>query len=312
MSRLEQPHGDDWAAREAQRRAARAGQGAPDEIPTFSECVIGYRVWAVDPFLRLWPLTGYAATAWTPGINVAKCGRARVSPFWGSSFLSHAPDGHTSPHQKCGCGLYCRRRAGEVIAELEWPRYEEVRNPIVAGAVAVWGDLCVHKDGFRASHACIVALATQPEMPHQVRDLFALVAARYGVPLVAANELEIEASRHGTPLPDDVAPPEQPEPDIGALYGFPPGFAFTFTTASPTEPEDAPPTRPSRTAIAVTALVVVVLTGLWSQVVVAVLGHAWWTVLPSCAGGIGLGSAGAKVLFARERNRTAASGGDSA
>jgi hypothetical protein len=325
VSRLEQPRGDDWVAREVQRRAARAGQPAAAEVPTFSECVIGYRCWAVDPFLRLWPLAGYAETAWTPGINVAQCGRAKLAEaagFWMPSFPSHAPDGHTSPHQKCGCGLYCRRRAGEVLNELEWPRYEEIRNPLVAGAVAVWGDLCVHKDGFRASHACILALATQPEMPRQARDLAALVADRYGVPLVAADELEVEASRHGTPLPDDIAPPEQPELDIGALYGFGPGVSFGPTPTMPPPPPSSPArpavrrgrpgsvrgkAGPSRTAVAITALAVVVLAALWSQAVFAVLDHRWWAFVPSLAGGFGLGRAGAKVLFAWERNRTAAS-----
>jgi hypothetical protein len=313
VSRLEQPHGDDWASREAQRREARSAQAPAADIPTFSECVIGYRAWAIDPFLRLWSLTGYASEPWTPGTNIARCGRGNIEP--GVYYTtSHAPDGHNSPHSDCGCGLYCRRRSGEVLDELEWPRYEEIRNPMVAGAVAVWGDLRVHRDGFRASHACVIALATQPTMPFQMRDLAALVADRYGVPLVAADEIEIEARRHGTPLPDEVAPPPGPtyEDLFGAWAAAPapaPAGAYTtfsLTTARPTSGTPMPQ-RPSRQAVAATVLVVVVLAWLWSRAVFGLLGAEWWSVVLSVAGGMALGHIGAKVLLSRGRNRTAAS-----
>jgi hypothetical protein len=148
----------------------------------------------------------------------------------------------------------------------------------------------------------------------QVRDLFALVADRYGVALVAADALEVEASRHGTPLPDDVAPPERDESEhlFGTAFGFGQvagggsGLSFTLTTATATMPSS--PAGPSRTAIAVTTLAVVGLAVLWNQAIFAVLGRPWWALFPSVAGGIGIGLAGAKLLFARERNRTAASG----
>src|SRR5205807_6720589 len=98
------------------------------------------------------------------------------------------------------------RRLGDVLEDLEWPQFEEARDTILPGAIAIWGDLCVHRDGCRASHACIVALAWSPDMPTEVVKLARAVAHSYNVPLVAVDELEAEASRCGTPLTDDVGP----------------------------------------------------------------------------------------------------------
>ena len=79
---------------------------------------------------------------------------------------------------------------------------------MVCGAVASWGRLRVHGDGFRAEHACVVALAYPPETrADEVRKL-ERVAVRYRVELVPLDRLEQAASRHGSPLPDSLRPQE--------------------------------------------------------------------------------------------------------
>ena len=152
--------------------------------PVYSEAAIGYRSWnvAADGALRS---TGLGSTRWRPGINVAYCG---------------AGGEHDAPHALCGCGLYARH---------DPPGGIEARAPWVAGAVALRGRVLVHHDGMRGEEAVILALAV-PLDPHaaDLRRVRA-VADRYGVPLVAHDELRAEAERYGLPVPlaDRPAPP---------------------------------------------------------------------------------------------------------
>ena len=79
--------------------------------------------------------------------------------------------------------------------------------PRVIGAVASWGALHVHDDGFRAEHACVVSLAYHAAARPEALAVLERIARRYRVDLVPLDELEEAASRHGTPLPDDLRPP---------------------------------------------------------------------------------------------------------
>lgn len=152
--------------------------------PVYSEAAIGYRSWnvAADGALRS---TGLGSTRWRSGTNVAYCG---------------AGGEHDAPHALCGCGLYARHDPPDGI---------EARAPWVAGAVALRGRVLVHHDGMRGEEAVILALAV-PLDPHtaDLRRVHA-VADRYGVPLVAYDELRAEAERYGLPVPlaDRPAPP---------------------------------------------------------------------------------------------------------
>lgn len=78
----------------------------------------------------------------------------------------------------------------------------------IAGAVVAWGTLQVHRDGFRAEHAQVVALAA-PDSAELVALAHA-AAERYGVPLVAYDELDRHAAAHGQPLPASIRPPRRP------------------------------------------------------------------------------------------------------
>ena len=184
---------------------------APDDVPTFTECVIGYRAWSADRDDRLWPLTDNRRP-WAPGINTARCNchvgnDLEFDWTWhdGRRVLGPAPP-HDAPDGACSCGLYSWRR----------PRAAWAVDPkcacgrVVVGAVASWGRMHVHKAGFRAEHACVVTLATPPDATDAARAQLARIARRYRVDVVALPQLECAASRHGAPLPDTFVPPMQP------------------------------------------------------------------------------------------------------
>src|SRR4051812_33055750 len=85
--------------------------------------------------------------------------------------------------------------------------HAEHAMPPVLGAVAFWGDVRVHREGFRAEHACVVALAYREQDGREVRAVVERLAARYRVPLVRFDDLEAEASLSGSPLPESLLPP---------------------------------------------------------------------------------------------------------
>jgi glycine cleavage system H lipoate-binding protein len=152
--------------------------GAPD----FVQAVIGYRAWHLedDGTLRPWTFT---ALPWDPGANAAVCARD----------VRHAP-----PVADCMCGLYALSDPAD--------RRLDFRADQAVGAIAAWGDLEVHRTGFRASHACVTALALPDGAGYEQREALARAAKRYDVPLVAADALSEEALRHGAPLPEEFFP----------------------------------------------------------------------------------------------------------
>jgi hypothetical protein len=103
----------------------------------------------------------------------------------------------------------------------------------------------VHATGFRAEHACVVALAYHAGATSQARTQLDRIAARYGVDAVPLAELEDVARRFGAPLPDTVGP--TPEPTAQTSLA-------THTAARPVPPapdltpDQLPRFRPRRTA----------------------------------------------------------------
>lgn len=188
------------------------------EIPTFSECVIGYRQWRVDDWV-LSPLS--VGKPWRPGVNHARC---QQNPFViHLGYAEPAMQEHKAPHQECACGIYAYHDPDGLVSGAG----------VVLGAIAAWGDLQVHHGGFRAEHAQIVALV-DGDMG-AAGDLTE-IAKFYGVPLIGRDLLTMEAERHGQPLPVDVRP-DKPEPS-GLMQGgyvwyggnsWAPGVVYTTT-----------------------------------------------------------------------------------
>jgi len=174
------------------------------DVPLYGEPVIGYREWVLNG----WALTPLVkGPIWQPGVNRAAC-------YLDQCFsLVDAPAAHPVPGSSCECGFYAHhepswRRSGTGPGEtpislgVTAPRSP---GPKVAGAIAAWGDIRVHREGFRAEYAQIVALVRPARTPRWLE-----VAAKevYAVPLVDDRDLEFEALQYGSPLPAAVRPGE--------------------------------------------------------------------------------------------------------
>lgn len=210
-----------------------------DEVPTFSECVIGFRAWLADGEDRLWPISDHRRP-WQPGINTARCncsGAGTLRFEWttlnGRRVLERAPE-HEAPGAHCECGLYSWRRPH--------PRWADDARctalPRIVGAVACWGAVRVHSVGFRAQHSCVVTLTHADDAAPAAIDVAQAIATRYRVDLVALGDLERAASRHGTPLPAELRPPE-------------PTAARTEPLPAPEPPDPAPDATSGEVGMAV-------------------------------------------------------------
>lgn len=178
------------------------------ERPVFSECVIGYRSWKLDDWV-LSPIS--FGSPWRPGINRAVC-KVHDTILGSMSFTlttggittvdeSQPRAEHSAPKRDCTCGLH---------AYHEMPEHAD---GIVVGAVAAWGDLQVHSNGFRAECAQILALVAA--------DGLGDVAETYGVPLVPRDMLAAEAQQHGSPLPASMRPdPPKPQESVWTAGGY--------------------------------------------------------------------------------------------
>lgn len=152
--------------------------GAPD----FTRALVGFRAWRAsdDGWLHPWSLG--AAGPWQPGVNTARC-HAHV---WRAG---PAPR-HRAPATHCMCGIYALAGARD--------RRLHGDGDQVVGAIAAWGDVELHRTGFRAEHATVVALARPRH--GAVPAPLAAAAGRYGVELVPWGELADAAGRWGSPI----------------------------------------------------------------------------------------------------------------
>jgi hypothetical protein len=165
-----------------------------DAVPTFSDCVIGYRTWVADDEGQLWPVYSQHRP-WQPGLNTARCDGGNGDPS------------HPAPGDSCACGLYSMRSP-----QSEWTGAASLRTgTLVCGAVASWGRIQVHDSGVRAEHACAVALAFPYGMTPDGMARLRRIADLYRIELAPLSELEQAASRFGSPLPGTLQPdPQQP------------------------------------------------------------------------------------------------------
>ncbi len=103
-----------------------------------------------------------------------------------------------APAPDCSCGLHAWY---EPCPTLSWA----ATRHLVAGAVALWGDIELHPFGMRAERGMVLALALPPwsgTKPRRITEL----AAMLDVEAVPARRLEAVARRHGAPIPPGLAP----------------------------------------------------------------------------------------------------------
>lgn len=209
------------------------------DVPLYTECVIGYRQWRLADWV-LGPIS--IGDPWRPGVNRAACkqyGEPCDNPK--CEMCKHLRgESHKAPAEECDCGLYALHEPPVSYGD-----------EYVVGAVAAWGDLRVHHDGFRAEYAQIVALVACE--PHTT-DLSA-VASTYGVPVVPRDLLKLEAERHGRSLPVDIRPPKpEPDPYLGAVMllagphtaNATTSWQWVTTTVTTTAPVVTPSPKPKR------------------------------------------------------------------
>jgi hypothetical protein len=153
---------------------------APDLI----RAVIGFRQWRLRDG-ALWSL--HADDRWGKGLLTARC-------------LGDDAHDAPAPQNGCTCGFYAwyappPRTASAATADL------------VAGAVALWGQVELHAHGMRAQHAMVVALALPLSRGAKRRRLLA-VADALEVPAVPARGLKRAALEHGDVIPRRMRPPD--------------------------------------------------------------------------------------------------------
>lgn len=161
------------------------------EAPDFTAPVLGYRAWDVRADGTLYPWSATAAGPWRPGLNTARCLNSLGEP-----------SAHRPPGPSCSCGIYG-------LTDVTDGRLLEHLGPHGAiGAVAAWGEMEVHRGGFRAELACVLALAEPPDLSRFRRGRLQRAADAYGVPLVPYAELEAVARLDGSPLPAGLVAPD--------------------------------------------------------------------------------------------------------
>lgn len=147
--------------------------------PDFAAPILGFRAWHATSRGELVPWSASAAGAWVKGINEARC--------------LHDPRGrdHVPPGRSCSCGIY---------ALTDWRDPRLYPNDQAVGAVAAWGQVEVHKTGFRAQFACVLALGLADGAPSVHRKMVQAAAEQYGVQVVPLADLAEFASAYAQPL----------------------------------------------------------------------------------------------------------------
>jgi hypothetical protein len=160
--------------------ASRSGEmHAPDLV----QPVIGYRLWRIGDD-ALW--SPYVEERWERGVHTAVCRAERAD---------HA---EPAPAHDCSCGIHAWY---EPCPTLSWA----ATRHLVAGAVALWGDMELHPFGMRAAHGMIVALAVPPWSGPKPRRILELANA-LEAEAVPVRRLEAVARTHGEPIPAGMAP----------------------------------------------------------------------------------------------------------
>ena len=160
--------------------------GRPGEMPApdLVQPVIGYRLWRLGDDDALY--SPYVEERWQRGVHTATCRAER------------ADHDEPAPGPDCSCGLHAWY---EPCPTLSWA----ATRHLVAGAVALWGDIELHPFGMRAERGMVLALALPPwsgTKPRRITEL----AAMLDVEAVPARRLEAVARRHGAPIPPGLAP----------------------------------------------------------------------------------------------------------
>jgi hypothetical protein len=162
---------------------------APDLI----EPVVGFRKWRLDEGGLRSP---YVGVAWRAPVMHADCRRSSlVGKLFEQGWLEEA---HEAPDPRCKCGIYAyhepKSRASPMYLRSIW------------GIVTLWGRIEVHRDGMRAQHARLAALAISPEWSSARRGGVERLVWELGIDLVDQAELRRAAREYGHAVPAALVP----------------------------------------------------------------------------------------------------------
>jgi hypothetical protein len=150
---------------------------------------------------RTWRLVGdhlsspYMPVRWDRPQVRARCYPANRTLVFGVGWLDQP---HDAPHPACRCGIY---------GYYAPPRRPRIPDPGRAtGIVSLWGRIEAHRDGMRAEHARVEALAVCPEWGSAHHDQVRRIAGALGADVVDYDELPAAAGRYGESLPAALVP----------------------------------------------------------------------------------------------------------
>ncbi len=160
------------------------------QAPDLIEPVIGFRKWRLTSRGLTSP---YIPLPWSRPVMEARC-------YWSPLLAKQdrVKGAHLAPHPTCRCGIY---------ADYE----PKPRPPLpyvwsVFGIVTVWGRIELHREGMRAQHARVEALALSAEWALRQRRGIERAAADLGVDLVDYRSLGERAEDYGRHLPAFLIP----------------------------------------------------------------------------------------------------------
>lgn len=153
--------------------------GAPDLVTP----LVAFRSWRLAGDQLVSP---FVPCRWAGREMHATCFDANRALTRGEGWLA-AP--HPSPDPRCQCGIYGYFTPGprSWYGEAYW----------CEGVVTAWGRVEVHRDGFRAEHARVEALAAPEAGWVHSGEAVRGAAAALGVPLLAYAQLEPFAAELG-------------------------------------------------------------------------------------------------------------------
>lgn len=162
---------------------------------------------------RVPTLLGGSAQHWHSGVNRARCHAHTYGSHWSpiSSMGAPAPppEPHLPPGRECGCGLYGLHDGEALVAQ------GALGDSVIIGAIAAWGRLEVHADGFRAEHAQILMVAYDPAQGIAVEHRVKKVGEAFDVPCVAIDDLPSAALEHAQPMPPEFRGPTEVSSHMG-------------------------------------------------------------------------------------------------
>jgi hypothetical protein len=186
--------------------------------PDLTQKVLGFRSWRLGDSGKLGALA-FGSFTWAPGVNHAVCRKRETatasltSKYWASTYgpawAEAKTDEHEAPAHGCDCGFYAYHDLPKAWLAAADDDAEGSHSGFVYGAVAAWGRMEVHYDGFRAERVQPVVLAYSDNMTLRQVKRIKDYARKHGLRAVPVETLAEHAEDYGAAIPQSLRPTEQ-------------------------------------------------------------------------------------------------------